>query len=277
MARCGCGGACSCALTAGDNITVGGSGTAANPWVINAVTNCVEVRQCLTNGCGITYNNTTGAISADISEDANNALQCRPNGLYVQSGAATVSTGCGLNGNGSVGDPVVIDTAAWPFPCDESLGQDVYCDPATNRIVTDPPVRQAFFQDAQNRTLPGTGIAVPGAADQVIDTVTLDVTNPDTCRPASIMVYFDVDIDLDLPPNSGGMYGMDGDDLVYLGNEGDGTIFSTHAQSSKMTRLTVAAGATLTITRTINAGRGTGGARIRRIQSAIRAWVYSQP
>lgn len=277
MARCGCGGACSCALVAGDNVTVTGSGTSANPWVINAITNCTEVRQCLTNGCGITYNTTTGAISADISEDANNALECRTNGLYVQTGAATVVNGCGIQGNGSVGDPIRANTQTWPYACDvEDNGTGVYCGD-DDQLYSDPLVRQAFFQDAQNRTLAGTGIAVPGAADQVIDTVTLDVTNPDPCRAASIMVYFDVDIDLDLPPNSGGMYGMDGDDLVYLGNEGDGTVFATHAQASKMTRLTIPAGATQTITRTINAGRGTGGARIRRIQSAIRAWVYSMP
>ncbi|ALO79389.2 hypothetical protein [Streptomyces phage phiSAJS1] len=277
MARCGCGGACQCALTAGDNVTVTGSGSANNPWVINAHADCADVRACLSNGCGITYNATSGAISVDISEDANNALQCRANGLYVGAGAATVTAGCGLTGNGSVGSPIRANTQTWPFACDlEDNGRGVYCG-SDGLLYTDPDRLIDFFTDSVNEIVPGAnGIAVPTATDTVVRTMQLSVTNPDPCRDAWIQLWQDVDMDIDLPPGGQAMYGIDGDDLWQFENPGDTTMFSVHTQSGKMWSLSVAAGATLNINMDLTAGLGRNNARIRRIQRTMRAWVFSR-
>jgi hypothetical protein len=281
MARCGCGGACSCALVAGNNTTVTGSGTPANPWKVNAVTNCDEVRDCLSANQGAAYDPNTGVISVCVSPNAGNSLTRDANGcLFVSPGNNAVVSGCGISGTGTAASPLAIEGKAWPFACDQdsATAMGVYCDPDTGQVHGDPPFRMDVFQEAINVVEPGAnGIAVSTAAEVTYRTLTLDVTNPDPCRPAQIMYWRDVDADLDLPPNSGAMIGFDGDDMSYLGNEGSGTIFSTHAQTGKMSLLTLAAGATTTLTMQVNNGRGSGGARIRRTQATMRAFVFSLP
>lgn len=275
MARCGCGGACQCALTAGENVTVTGSGSASNPWVINAHADCADVRACLSNGCGITYNATSGAISVDISEDANNALQCRANGLFVQTGAATVTAGCGLTGNGSVGSPIRANTQTWPFACDlEDEGGGVYCG-SDGVLYSDPSAKTQFFTEAENVVLPGNGIAVPTSAGATVRTASIDLVNSDPCRPMRFSMWQDVDMDLDLPADAHAMYGIDGDDMLQIENNGNTTMFSVHTQVGKMRNFTIPAGATQTINVPLTAGLGTNGARIRRIQWALRAWGLS--
>lgn len=78
-----------------------------------------------------------------------------------------------------------------------------------------------------------------------------------------------------LPPGSGAMAGIDGDDMNYLGNQGNATIFNTHSQDNKLSVFTLDPGATRTITMNVEAGRGSGGATITKIQKSIRAWVWS--
>lgn len=276
MARCGCGGACSCALVAGDNTTVTGSGTPANPWKVNAVTNCDEVRDCFTSGNGTTYDPSDGSFDVCISPNTPNALTRDANGcLIVAPGAATVTTGCGLEGTGTPADPVRANTQTWPFACDlEDQGSGVYCG-TDGQLYSDPPGAISFYSDSDNEELPGTGIAVPAAADTVIRTYTLDVTNTDPCRTATAFIWQDVDCDFILPVGAEGAYGIDGDDTFDLTNEGTATTFDNHAQSGKMRRITVAPGATTTITMNITAGLGRNGARINRIQHALRVWLVT--
>ncbi len=87
LARCGCGGGqCNCAIAAGDNVTLSGSGSVANPYVVSASLGCEDVRPCLSGTGGVDYNPGTGVISADLSEQAGNNLTlgrtvgclCRP-------------------------------------------------------------------------------------------------------------------------------------------------------------------------------------------------------
>lgn len=276
MARCGCGGACSCALTAGDNITVSGSGTAANPWVVSATTDCTEVRACFTSGNGTTYDPTDGSFDVCISPVTPNALTRDANGcLRVVPGASTVTAGCGILGTGTPADPIRASTGTWPYACDlEDNGSGVYCG-ADGRLYTDPQLKTDMFTDSENVALPGNGIAVPAGSDVTVRTASITVTNPDPCRPARVAMWQDVDMDIDLPVGAQAAYGIDGDDMWQFENQGNATMFSIHTQVGKMRNFVLAAGQTTTFNVPLTAGLGTNNARIRRIQWALRAWVIA--
>src|SRR3990172_7566025 len=130
MARCGCGGSCGCNLEAGTNVTVGGTGAPADPWIISSLTHCTQVRNCITEGTGIDYNSGTGVVSVCVSPDVGNNIGLDANGsLFVPTGAATVMSGCGLTGDGSGSDPVRANVAVWPYPCAVgSRGSVISCD-----------------------------------------------------------------------------------------------------------------------------------------------------
>lgn len=279
MARCTCGGGdCNCSVVAGTNTTVTGSGSSANPFVVSAVTNCAEVRTCISEGPGIDYNPATGVISADISETAGNNLIIDGGGLYVPTGAATVTAGCGLTGNGAAATPIRANTGTWPYPCDlDTLASGVYCD-GDGLLRGEPPIRQAFFSAGMNTLFP-TEQPVPTVSDVNVAPVSVDITNPDTCRPAIIMMWTDCDVEFNLPGGGGAaMAGIDGDDLVYLANRGTGTIFSTHVQGTKLQpQAVMTPGETRTVTMNVSMGRGAGGATYVRIQATLRIWVFSIP
>ncbi|MGA5202805.1 hypothetical protein [Streptomyces variegatus] len=187
----------------------------------------------------------------------------------------TIETACGLSGDGSSGAPLAVGVAAWPFPCPIDVnGGGVYCDPASGELRADPAY-WADFQGDQANTFLASPLPVPTALSEVIDTISIEITNPDPCRPALGLLFREVDLDFVLPPNSGAMSGVDGDDLNYFGNQGSGTIINTHSQDNKLTVFTLAPGETRTITMNVEAGRGSGGATITRIQKSIRAWVWS--
>jgi hypothetical protein len=195
---------------------------------------------------------------------------------YVISapGGTTVETACGLAGDGSSGAPLAAAVAAWPFPCPiDANGGGVYCDPASGELRADPRYWADFEGDQLNTTL-ASPIPVP-ATSTVIDTISIDVTNPDPCRPGIGLLFREVDLSFVLPPNSGGEAGVDGDDLYYVGNAGTGTVLNAHSQNNKLTVFTLNPGETRTITMNVEAGRGSGGATITRIQKSLRAWVWS--
>ncbi|MET7694885.1 hypothetical protein ABZT06_44435 [Streptomyces sp. NPDC005483] len=277
MARCQCGGTgCNCVIVAGENTEVTGAGSTPNPFVITAVTNCAEVRSCLSNGAGISYNSSTGAISLDLSEDAGNNAVIRPNGLYVPTGAATVTAGCGLLGDGSGGSPVRANTAAWPHSCGIAAnGGGVYCDPVSGQLKTDPPFRARYREAAANDTV--TARVVP-STETTIQTTTITMVNPDPCRPAFVIVHRAVDVSFNLPANGGAAAaGINGDDLAYMKNTGSSGITSWQSQSSVMHNAVIPAGGSLAINLNVTVGRGAGGARYNRIQTAMRAWLFSIP
>ncbi|MEV3913018.1 hypothetical protein [Streptomyces canus] len=193
---------------------------------------------------------------------------------YVVSAKPPV-TGCGLTGDGTAAAPLAAHVGTWPYACDlDTVAGSVYCDPATDELRADPPY-WADFQGNQATTLLSTPLRVPAAEQAVIDTVSVDITNPDLCRRAIGLLFREVDLDFVLPPNSGAMAGIDGDDMNYFGNQGNGTIFNTHSQDNKLSVFTLNPGETRTITMNVEAGRGSGGATITKIQKSIRAWVWS--
>lgn len=91
MARCGCGGGqCACSVIAGPGVTVDGSGSVANPYIISTEVTCDQVRPCFTAGDGASYDPATGVIGARPSTDAGNELEYGSDGgLLVPSSEVT--------------------------------------------------------------------------------------------------------------------------------------------------------------------------------------------
>ena len=260
-------------------ITADISGTAGNQLVLDgdglyvpAVT-CAQVRPCLSGINGVTYDPATGVISADISTDAGNVLALGTDtGLFVP--AATVAVGCGLNGTGAVADPLVVETVAWPFPCDVTAnGGDLYCD-ANGRLRTNPPPMASFVQDQQILTPAAT--AVPAPQDTEVATHTLTINNPDPCRPAFVMIEGEVDADFTLPAgNSSAALGIATDEMSFVFNKGATAANDVHIQGTKVVNATIAPGGSLNFVLSIRMGRGSGGATYDRIQSFLRAFVFN--
>lgn len=276
MARCGCGSVCGCALTAGDNVTIGGTGTPANPWVVNAVTNCTTVRACLTAGCGVSYNSATGAISASISPNAGNSLQCLPNGLFVQTGAATVTAGCGITGTGAPGSPLTADTGAWPYTCDiATQGGVVACDPATGQLYSEP--RSHSQMSTINEVQAYPNVAVPAGAPAAFRTISGNFTNPDPCRSAIAVMVRELEVDVSLPPNARVTYGFTGDDMVTHINRGTTTENGFAIQVTKILNMgTIAPGATVNYSWDALIGNGTNGATYSNAQQILRMLFITQ-
>ncbi|WP_406321885.1 hypothetical protein [Streptomyces sp. NBC_00519] len=220
-----------------------------------------------------------GARGCTCTVTASSGVEVEGNGstsnpYVVSSTGAVAATGCGLTGDGSAGAPLSAAVGTWPYACDvDAQGGGVYCD-SSGALRTDPPVRQDNFQNSLNE-IQATPIPVPTAPTQTIRTLTMTVTNPDPCRPAVGILFREVDLDFDLPPGAGAMAGIDGDDMNYFANGGDRTIFAVHSQDNKITPFALSPGQTRTFTMNIEAGRGSNGADISRIQATLRAWVYS--
>ena len=275
MARCGCGGECGCALIAGANTTLTGSGVPANPWVVNAVTNPAQVRAALTSGQSTVYQPSDGSFDLCLSSDANNGATFGTDGcLMVPAGASTVVSGPGLLGNGAPGTPVRANVWPWLYSCDQNTNAaKVYVD-ALGRLRTDPLV-ETSFQDIGRNFTPPAPVAIPAGSDVVIDSISITLTNPDQCRQSLVILQREFDVRCNLPANSGGDFGMDTDDMIYHWNNGATTITGAHTQIARWGNLTLDPAEVRVVTANITAGRGTGGATYVSIDSALRAWTVS--
>lgn len=273
MARCGCGGGtCNCHFVAGDNVTIDGSGSAANPAVISAQVHCEDVRPCLSPGPGVAYDPTTGVISADLSEDAGNNIVIRPDGLFVPTGSATVTAGCGLTGDGSAGAPITANTSPWAYPCDLDTNAGlVYCD-STGKLRSEPRGRTFYDQSVVN-SFPAD-VLVPATYPTVVETRSLTITNPDPCRDMFVIFETELDVDITYPPGAGAAYGLPGDEQGYYMHTGTATVTDLHTQLTKVFRGTVPAGGTFTYNLDIALGKGSGGATYNKIQTFIRAFGF---
>ncbi len=278
MARCGCGGsggACGCFVQAGTNTTVSGSGSAASPFVVNSLTNCTQVRACLSAGCGVAYNSATGAISASVSPNAGNALQCLGNGLFVQTGAATVTAGCGITGTGAPGSPLAANTQAWPYACDVAAnGGVVTCDPATGELYGEP--RGHASMSTVNEVQAYPNVAVPTGAPTAVRTISANFTNPDPCRTAILVVETEIEFDVTLPVGARVTYGYLTDDMITYTNRGTATQTGMSVQLTKVRNQgTVAPGATVTVSWDAFIGNGTNGATYANLQQILRALLIT--
>ena len=277
MARCGCGGGqCNCAIEPGTNVSISGSGSAANPYVISSEIPCADVRACLSAGPGIDLDPATGEISADLSGQAGNNVVIGPDGgLYVPTAGGAVLTGCGLDGDGTASAPLVAATRAWPYACpvDANAG-GVYCD-SSGVLRSDPRPRMTFTSYFDERDYPD--VPVPAASNTVIDSFTVNVTNPDPCRPAQVYTEREVDVRVVLPAGAGAGTGHGSDEMFYMRNTGTGSIVGAHAQATKFLpeTFTLGPGATAPITLNATAGRGSGGAYYYLVNFVLRALIIS--
>ncbi|MEU5834457.1 hypothetical protein ABZ820_12405 [Streptomyces diacarni] len=314
-------------MVAGDGVTVDGSGSVANPYIISAeaVTceqvrpcfsagdgagydpatgvisarpsgedgnaleigpdggllvppaevTCEQVRPCFSAGDGAAYDSETGVISARPSEDAgNNVAIGEDGGLYVPTGSATVTTGCGLTGDGSGGAPVTAATGTWPFECDVDVyGGGVYCD-GTGALRGDPRSQATYTQDSLNQHYDET--PVPGDSPGTpVETRYLEITNPDPCREAFLVCEVEVDVDFLLPAGAGASYGISTDEMYYTANTGSSTVTDAHVQTTKVYNRVIPPGGTLSEPLQIIMGRGTDGATYNRIQTFMRAFIFN--
>ncbi|MFD3453312.1 hypothetical protein ACFWVC_14150 [Streptomyces sp. NPDC058691] len=214
-------------------MTVGGTGSPTNPYTISAGTSCSAVRGCLSAGDGLDFNAATGEFSADLSAQAGNNLTIAGDGgLFVPTGAATVTVGCGLTGNGSAGSPVTTKTTPWPYACAAATsGSVVACD-AGGTLRGEPRTQVSFTSFTETRNY--ADLVVPGGLDNTVDTFTTTFTNPDTCRPAMLIVEREADVDFNLPAGAAAAYGQENDEVYYVRNSGSSAILDAHSQSCKV-------------------------------------------
>lgn len=275
MARCGCGGGqCTCTVQAGDNVTVSGSGSAANPYVVSSQVTCEDVRACLSAGPGINFDQGTGVISADVSGQAGNNLVAGPDGLYVPTAGGSVLAGCGLIGDGTGSAPLKVATGTWPYACSPDTAGGVIVCGADGVLRGEPRGRISFSQLSETRAY--ADLAVP-ADPTVVDTFQLNISNPDQCRAAMVLVEREVDVDFVLPAGAGAAYAQDADQMFYMRNTGSSTITDAHTQTTKVYQAlaSLAPGAGAVIQLPVSLDRGSGGATYNRIQVFIRAILIS--
>lgn len=279
VSAAGGGGGVDTFVTAGDRTTVTGAGTLEDPYVVSAdPAACEDVRPCLEAGDGIDYDPDTGTITARPSEDAGNALGFGTDGGLLVPAAEPLETGCGLTGEGTTDAPLALNTAAWPYDCPpEESGTVVVCD-ADGVLRGEPRGRVSFVSYTETRNY--ADLPVPsGLTPTDVDVpFTTEVTNPDPCLPAIVLVEREADVDFNLPVGAGAGYAHDTDEMVYLENRGTALINDTHVQTTKLYQhtLALAPGATATINFPVRLSRGSGGATYNRIQVFIRALLISQ-
>ncbi|MGW1801500.1 hypothetical protein ACWCQN_37690 [Streptomyces sp. NPDC001984] len=250
-----------------------GSGSPANPYVVSAEVPCATVRSCLSAGPGIAYDPASGVIGAQLSAQAGNNLVIRPDGLFVPTGAATITSGAGLTGNGSASTPVKANVGTWPYPCPVDTAGGVVVTDSTGKLRGEPRGSASFAQFFDERTY--NDVVVPDPTT-VVDTFSATVTNPSTCLTALVIAEQEVDIWLVLPTGAGAATGFDGDEMYYVKNSGTGTIIGAHSQGTKvLSRGTLAPGATTSVSFGAQVGRGSAGAYYYRIQYALRVLMIA--
>ncbi|MFD3453311.1 hypothetical protein ACFWVC_14145 [Streptomyces sp. NPDC058691] len=158
-------------------------------------------------------------------------------------------------------------TGVWPYTCDaDTAGGIVVC--GTDGVLRSEP-RGQVSMTTYNEIRDYPDLPVPLAADQLADTFTRTVTNPDPCRPALIVVEREVDVYFTLPAGASASSGYLGDEMYYYRNRGNTTDIDVHTQVVKvLSGGMVPPGGTVNLTVDVSVGRGTNGATYRRIPSS---------
>ncbi|MFF1834251.1 hypothetical protein ACFVXE_08600 [Streptomyces sp. NPDC058231] len=242
-----------------------------------APVSCDDVRSCISAGPGTAYDPATGVVSAHLSTDAgNNLVVGADDGLYVPAATGgAVTAGCGLTGDGSAGAPLAVATGTWPYPCaPDTSGGVVVC--GTDGVLRGEPRGQTSFRSFfEERNY--NNVTVPPGFDEPGATFSTDVTNPDLCRPALLIVWRETDVDFNLPAGAGAGYGQDTDEMFYIRNSGSSVNTDVHVQTTKTfhNASLLGPGATVAIPLDVTFDRGTGGATYNRIQVNIRVLMIS--
>jgi hypothetical protein len=212
------------------NNTVSGSGTAADPYVVSTdvvldptppaggsnllqasldglYVECADLRGCFTAGDGITYDNTTGEIAADISSDAGNVTTIGTDGgIYTPAAATSLEAADSptvdvtVSGTGTAADPYQVGASVILDPAPPGGGTNLLQESPDGLFVECADVRTCFTGgdgidydpatgviaadisgDAGNQTTIGTdgGLFTPAPAATVVqagDTPTVNAT-----------------------------------------------------------------------------------------------------
>jgi hypothetical protein len=101
MARCGCAAGCSCLVVGSSPVTVTGNGSPGAPFTVgisyNGTTGCAGIAACVADnlGAGLTYDQATGLLQAQVSRDPGNALTFgTDNGLFATGGGGGGGATC---------------------------------------------------------------------------------------------------------------------------------------------------------------------------------------
>ncbi|WP_406425842.1 hypothetical protein [Streptomyces sp. NBC_01589] len=196
--------------------------------------------------------------------------------MFVPAAAeATVTTGCGLGGDGSAGDPLTVATGTWPYACSADTSGGVVVCGSDGVLRGEPRGKASFVSYFEERMYPN--LTVPNGFDQPGASFSTDVTNPDPCRDALLIVWREVDVDFNLPAGAGAGYGQDTDEMYYTRNAGSSLNTDVHVQTTKTFHNAnlLGPGATVNIPLDVTFDRGTGGATYNRIQINIRVLMIS--
>lgn len=223
-------------------------------------------------GCGSFQCTCTVTAGPGISIAGNGSSKLP---LVISAEAAGVTAGCGLAGDGTPGSPLAVETGTWPYPCDpDTSGGVVVC--GTDGVLRGEPRGQTSMRSYfEERMYPN--ILVPPGMDEPGAQFSTDVTNPDLCRPALLIVWREIDVDFNLPAGAGAGYGQGDDEMFYTRNSGDSLITDAHVQTTKSFHYAdlLDPGATIPIPLAVTFDRGSGGATYNRIQINIRVLMIS--
>lgn len=210
--------------------TLTGTGTAASPYLITSAVRldatppgggsnligsnadglyveCASVRTCFSAGNGASFTPASGLIAARISTDAGNTVTFGTDGGLKVLPAPLV-TGCGLDGAGTVADPLIVvpeaGQEAWSadWDCDVVANSTLKCDPATGKLWTPPEHRTAAVSLAQQHfptggpTFGPTGGYVLIDSTEVFAQATYTADSLTTCRGVTFTVTFTGQVEL---------------------------------------------------------------------------------
>lgn len=115
-------------------------------------------------------------------------------------------------------------------------------------------------------------LVVP-AAPTLIKSFSLDVVNPDPCRPAVLNIEEEVDVNVDLPAGGRAAFQIGTNEHHQFDNRGTSTVANTHTTGTKVfwNVATIPAGGTQTVTLDVSLRDGAGNATYNRIETVIRA------
>lgn len=213
----------------GANVTVTGSGTVADPYIVSstgggggggtplAVTDTSTVN--LTINPALPQN-----LSADVKISAapGNTVTVNADGLFVPASPAPVEVDCGIKGSGTVADPLMANVATAPlsplatetgampgapFACPVSAYADVVCDPATGQLHAPPEhtaIAGVFTGTPANVQNGGAGLPVNISLFQRAQSINVNIANPSPCRAMQLLVTIRTEIRLANVPDTAG-------------------------------------------------------------------------
>lgn len=183
------------------NTTVTGTGTAADPYTVEADVIVAPAPNGLEAG-------PTGLVVAP-SADAGNVLSFGADGRLFVPPDPPLEVGCGLQGAGTAASPLAVFPVAgqrdWTtdWDCDASVNSTLHCDPTTGALWTPPEHTSAAVTIQQNHPL-GTPTVNAGSGFVIVDTdawaeATYTADSLTTCRGLTYSVRFTGHVELTWP------------------------------------------------------------------------------